>query len=397
MTALELINKVKYSKLLYNLYFRVGGGMLRVARLFVRPEDKLIVFVSFGGKKYDDSPKCIYDRIIEDTRFDDYRLVWAFIEPGKHEIPRGEKIKIDTPKYFITLLKARCWVTNSGVERGLSFTGKNTFYLNTWHGTAIKKMGNDINSQTASFKSKAKSSHVDVMLAQGQYDVDLFSRVFNIPAERFRITGLPRNDELAIRNNREVKASLKRKLGIPDNKKVILYAPTYREYSKDAGSNVVQRFPISFDKLRMALGDGCVFLLRAHYEVLRVLDVKEDSFLRNVSSYPNLNELMLVSDVLVSDYSSIFFDYSILGRPMLCYAYDYQEYQDKRGLYFDVRDALRSNIDDDDALIEEICKALSNPESFIPVTVSFRSKYVTEYGNASKASADIIYEAVHVS
>lgn len=393
MTALELINKVKYSKLLYNLYFRVGGDMLGIAKLFVRPEDKLIVFVSFGGKKYDDSPRCIYEKIIEDHRFDDYRLVWAFIEPDNHSIPRGEKIKIDTPKYFITLLKARCWVTNSGVERGLSFTGKNTFYLNTWHGTAIKKMGNDINSQTASFKSKARSSHVDVMLAQGQYDVDLFSRVFNIPADRFRITGLPRNDELVICNNQEVKASLKRKLGIPDNKKVILYAPTYREYSKDSGSNVVQRFPISFNKLKSALGDECVFLLRAHYEVLRVLDVKEDSFLRNVSSYPNLNELMLVSDVLVSDYSSIFFDYSILGRPMLCYAYDYQEYQDKRGLYFDVRDALKSNINNEEALVEELSKALSNPESFIPLTVSFRSKYVTEYGNASKASADIIYEA----
>ena len=394
---MELINKVKYSKFLYNLYYRIGGGLLKVARPFVHSEDNLIVFVSFGGKKYDDSPRCIYERIIEDARFDAYRLVWAFIEPDKHSIPRGEKIRIDTPKYFITLLKARCWVTNSGVERGLSFTGKNAFYLNTWHGTAIKKMGNDIGSQTTSFKSKSRSSHVDVMLAQGQYDVDLFSRVFNIPAERFRITGLPRNDELALRNNQEVKASLMRKLGIPENKKVILYAPTYREYSKDEGSNVVQRFPISFNKLKTALGDGCVFLLRAHYEVLRVLDVKEDSFLKNVSSYPNLNELMLVSDVLVSDYSSIFFDYSILGRPMLCYAYDYQEYQDKRGLYFDVREALASDIKDDDALIEEIGRALSDPESFVPVTVGFRSKYVTEYGNASKASADIIYESIHMS
>ena len=394
MTSLELINKVKYSKLLYSLYYRIGSFLLRVIKLFVHTEDNLIVFVSFGGKKFDDSPKCIYDYIIQDIRFNEYRLVWAFIEPDEHTIPRGEKIRIDKPLYFITLLKARCWVTNSGVERGLSFTGKNTFYLNTWHGTAIKKMGEDIPSQTSSFKSKAKSNTVDIMLAQGFYDVNLFSRVFGIPIDHFRITGLPRNDELVMNNNKVFISTIKHKLGIKEGKKVILYAPTYREYSKDSRNNVIQRIPIDFDKLKYSISEESVFLLRVHYEVLKVIDVKEDSFLWNVSSYPSLNELMLISDILISDYSSIFFDYSILGKPMLCYAYDYQEYQDKRGLYFDVREALQSNLYDEETLIGEINRALANPESYKSRTDIFRSRFVTEYGNASSICADIIFETI---
>ena len=393
MRRIEIINRIKYNKCLFGLYNRFGSIIIDILKLFVRTDDRLIVFVSFGGRRFDDSPRCIYEKMIEEERFSDYRLVWAFIEPDSFIIPQGDKIRIDTPKYYLMLLKARCWVTNSGVERGLSFSGKKSFYLNTWHGTAVKKMGIDLTQSNASFKSK--SAKIDIMLAQGQYDVDLFSRVFGIPVSSFRITGLPRNDELFINNNSEVKHYIKHNMGIPDGKKVILYAPTFREYTKDSGNNVIQSVPLSFERLKRELGDEYVFLLRAHYEVLKVLDIQEDSFLHNVSSYPNLNDLMIVSDLLISDYSSIFFDYSILEKPMLCYAYDYQEYQDKRGLYFDIREALQSYIVDEDSLIEEVKNASLKPEEYKRRAVLFRSGFVAEYGEASKKCVDIIYDAIH--
>ncbi len=392
MNKIKFINKIKYSKFLFWLYNRLGSIIINILKVFVKTDDKLIVFVSFGGRRFDDSPRCIYETMIEDERFSDYRLFWAFIEPDSFNIPNGNKIRTDTPYYYYMLLKARCWITNSGVERGLSFTGKKSFYLNTWHGTAVKKMGTDLTQNNASFKSK--SARIDLMLAQGQYDVDLFSRVFGIPVSSFRITGLPRNDELFINNNSEVKHYIKHNMGIPDGKKVILYAPTFREYTKDSGNNVIQSVPLSFERLKRELGDEYVFLLRAHYEVLKVLDIQEDSFLHNVSSYPNLNDLMIVSDLLISDYSSIFFDYSILEKPMLCYAYDYQEYQDKRGLYFDIREALQSYIVDEDSLIEEVKNASLKPEEYKRRTVSFRSGFVTEYGDASRKCVDIIFNAI---
>ena len=393
MSNLSFINTVKYSRWLYFLYYYVGSFLILLIKCFVKADDRIIVFMSFGGRRFDDSPKSIYDAILTDKRFDEYHLIWAFISPDLFFIPRGSKIRTDTLKYFITLLKARVWITNSSVERGLSFSGKKAFCLNTWHGTAMKKMGKDIRVDSKSFKSLAKES-IDIMLAQGQYDVELFSRVFNIPKNKFRITGLPRNDELVFKNNSGYINSVRNSLNIPEGKKVILYAPTFREYSKDQGHNVVQSIPLSFDRLKRDMGDDFVFLLRAHYEVIKVLDIHEDSFLRNVSSYPYLNDLMLISDVLISDYSSVFFDYSILGRPMLCFAYDYNEYKENRGLYFDVREALQSNITNEESLTEEVMGAISQPDLYRQRAERFRSKFVTEYGDASRKCLDIIFNAI---
>lgn len=393
MADLSLINRVKYSRWLYFFYYYTGSFVLRLIRIFVKSDEYLIVFNSFGGRRFDDSPKNIYDALLVDKRFDSYRLIWAFISPDEFSIPRGIKVKIDTLKYFVYLLKARVWITNSSVERGLSFRGKKTLYLNTWHGTAIKRMGTDISSDSKSFKSKAKES-IDIMLAQGQYDVELFSRVFNIPKNKFRITGLPRNDELIAKNNPCYIDSLRQTLKIPEGKKVILYAPTFREYTKDRGHNVIQSIPLSLNRLKRELGGDFVFLLRAHYEVFKVMDVHEDSFIRNVSSYPHLNDLMLITDILISDYSSLLFDYSILERPMLCFAYDYQEYHEKRGLYFDVREALHSYIDDEESLISEIKKTSTETDIYIQRTNEFRNSFVTEYGNASHKCLDIVYDVI---
>lgn len=116
-----LIVIVKYFKPLYNIYYWIGSLIIRILKVFVKPNDKLILFISFGGKKFDDSPRVIYEQMIRDKRFDDYDLIWAFQDTEAFIIPRGRIIKIDSFKYYITALKARCWITNSTVERGLDF------------------------------------------------------------------------------------------------------------------------------------------------------------------------------------------------------------------------------------------------------------------------------------
>lgn len=330
--------------------------------------------------------------MLQDPRFNDYKLVWAFIEPDKFDICRGEKIKIDTLQYYKILLAARCWITNSTVERGLSFKGKNVFYFNTWHGTAIKKMGSDIDTQNTSFASKSEN-RVDVMLAQGQYDVDVFSRVFNIPEGNFRITGLPRNDELIAKNNETNSKAIKEKLGIPQDKKVLLYAPTFREYTKDSHGNCVTAPPITISKWEEALANDYVLLFRVHYEVVRILNLPQSDFVKDVSSYSNLNELMLVSDVLISDYSSIFFDYSIMAKPMLCFAYDYDEYAKNRGMYFDIRESLCSmELNDEELLLSEIINM--DVERRCAIATAFRDQYITAFGTASQQSLDVISSAI---
>ncbi len=393
MASLELINKVKYSPWLYSIYYCVGSFAVKVLGLFVKNNSKLIVFSCFGGRKYDDSPKCIYERMLQDPRFDDYSLVWSFMHPNEHEIPRGKKVKTDTFSYYIILLKARCWITNSTMERGLSFKRKNIFYFNTWHGTPIKFMGSDISKNNKSFGAKGSGCPYDVFCAQGQYDAEIFERSFCVPDSSMKIIGLPRNDELVSDIGEERKNCIKAKLGIENKRKILLYAPTFREYSKDRNNNCIIAPPIQIELWREKFGDDYVLLFRAHYEVVKVMNIISDDFVKDVSSYPDLNELMIVSDILISDYSSIFFDFSLMCKPMLCFAYDYDEYQTKRGLYFDIRKELNCvDMDTEEKLIEEILSM--NVDYRKSIACNFRDKFIKSYGSATRQSLDLIFNGI---
>lgn len=380
-----LINKVKYSPIVYNIYYYIGTFLLKILKLFVKADDRLILFSSFGGRKFDDSPRAIYEAMLSDNRFDNVKIIWAFINPSQHNIPRGLKISTDGISYYRKALKSRIWITNSSIERGLSFIGKKTFYFDTWHGTPLKKMGEDISKENKSFRSKG-SWPVDVMTAQGEYEADIFSRVFDIPRDRFKIIGLPRNDKYDNYSD-NYRQSLREHLGISHNKKVILYAPTFREY--DNSSNGVELLlPINFQKWKEILEplDFQLFF-RAHYEVAKSMRIKEDGFIRDMSDYPILEDLMIASDILISDYSSIFFDYSIMDKPMFYFCYDYNLYEKERGLYFDIREWLLGAENE-----QELLDLLSNidNEKSIKQTIKFRNNYVTSYGNATKQSLDII-------
>lgn len=390
MGSVSLINRVKYSKALYVLYNRLGNLAIRIIKIFVKTQDDLVVFASFGGRKFDDSPKAIYEAMLKDKRFDGYKLVWAFLHPNDYDLVRGEIVKIDTLKYYKTLLRARVWITNSSMTRGLGFTGINTFELNTWHGSAIKKLGGDINKGNTSFGITIRKRNKGVMLAQGQFDVDVFSHAFRRKVEDFRIIGLPRNDALA-NSTLEIKECIKEKLGIPKGKKVILYAPTFREYDKDNSNNCVLDVPLTIPKWKNNMAEDFVFLLRAHYEVVKTMNIIDDDFVKNVSAYPNLNELMIASDILISDYSSIFFDYAIQGKPMLCFAYDYDRYEHERGMYFDIRDYL-PYAENEDELIELVKLTDVTRES--NATIAFQNKFVTAFGSASVKALDLIYENI---
>ncbi|NLV83958.1 MAG: CDP-glycerol--poly(glycerophosphate) glycerophosphotransferase [Spirochaetales bacterium] len=385
----KIVNLLKYNKTVYKIYYYLMTACLALMKLFVKTDEKLILFNSFAGRKYDDSPKAIFEAMRADPRFTDYKFVWAFHEPEKFEVDGAEKIKTDGLKYFKTALAARAWVTNSSVERGLRFKKKNTFFLNTWHGSPIKKMGSDIASDNQSFSSKGKN-HTDVMNTQSYFEADIFSKCFDIPRNHFIEVGLPRNDTLA-NYTEEERATLRRKLGLPEDKIVILYCPTFREYEKDENLGVVLAPPMDLKKWEAELGDQYVLLFRAHYEVSKVMVINENVFVRNVTDYPALNDLMVASDILISDYSSIFFDYSIMDKVMLHFTYDFDKYEEKRGMYFDIRDYLSGSASEDGVIV--ILKELDYKKE-TEKTVTFRNKYMNFYGEASKKTVDCIAEHI---
>ena len=380
-----LMENVKHRPILGKLYKKSGFFVMNILKIFVRPDPYLILFNSYGGKKFDDSTRAIYLEMLGDDRFKDYKMVWAFHSPNDFpEIP--EKVQTDSLKYFITALKARCWISNSSIQRGIDFKGKETFSFNTWHGTPLKDMSLSENYD----KVNRIMNSCDVILAQCKYEVDMFVKSWNISESKYKILGLPRNDVLA-KYTKETKAVLRKKMRIPQDHLVVLYAPTFRDYLLDDKSRCMLEVPFDYQYWEQKFGDSLTFIIRMHYEVAKHNQLPDKDMWIDASDYPVLHELMIVSDILVSDYSSIMFDYSILGQPIINYLYDYDEYKQKRGLLLDIREELPW-VDNSRELADMIFEM---DKDYITERVAlFRSKYVEQFGNATHLSVNCIYENI---
>ena len=131
---------VKYNKFFLGVYRFFGNCLVTILKMFIKVDQKKILFMSFGGQKYDDSPKVLYEAIQNDSFFESYELIWGFTDPDKYpEITK--KVKVDTLSFYKTALSAHIWVNNSSVTRGLKLKRKGIFEINTWHGTPLKKNG----------------------------------------------------------------------------------------------------------------------------------------------------------------------------------------------------------------------------------------------------------------
>ncbi len=388
MNKQKLVYIVKNTRLFYCGYYYIGTFLLKLLRLVIKPKKNNLLFVSFGGKSFNDSPKAIYDALLNDSRFSDCNIFWGLNQPQIVKLKRGKAVKIDTLRYFLTALKCGCWITNSSVTRGLDFKPNKTFYLNTWHGTAIKKIEKDTNEGSVMFESKSKEG-IDKMLVQSQYDLHTMQGAFGMPKDHFEIFGYPRNDSLLRYNDGQIR-KIRHNLGIDSTKKIILYAPTFREYELE-GKECYFSLPLDFEKWIKNLGKEYVLLFRAHYEVSKIIGIKNNEFIIDVSNYPVLNDLLIISDILISDYSSMFFDYSILHKPMLCFAYDFDIYKTKRGLYFDIRAEI-TNSKSCDELIENIINL--DWEKEIRKSVQFQEKYITEYGHATEKCLNLLAKKI---
>lgn len=323
----RLIYILKHNAAIQAIYRFVMSIVFRVMGFFIPTDENLVLFVSFMGMSFGDSPKAIYDYMKAHPEYSGFRCVWAFEDPSKY--PELDTVKIDSLPYFKTALKAKYWITNTNIERGLHFKKKNQKYLNTWHGIALKYIGNDVAG-----RKDFNFDTVDHLCVCGDYDERVYKTAFRAKESSYLRCGLPRNEALW-NATAEQKNQMRTKLGIPADKKVILYAPTWRE-SVDGGKSYEIKPPIHFDVWKKELGEEYIVLFRAHHLTTKVLGVQYDEFVREASSYPAVNDLMIAADILITDYSAIAFDYSILCRPIFCYAYDYDTYLAERGTYFQI-------------------------------------------------------------
>jgi CDP-glycerol glycerophosphotransferase len=175
-----------------------------------------------------------------------------------------------------------------------------------------------------------------VLVSPNRFTTERMRSAFRYAGRALEL-GYPRNDVLHRPDREQVAARVRARLGLDPGQKVVLYAPTFRD-DQTQGGRFVFELPFDLDRLHRDLGDDTVLLLRMHILVAQAVEIPAHlrDFVRDVSSYPEIQELYLAADVLVTDYSSVFFDFAQLRRPVVFYAYDLPGYRDKlRGFYLD--------------------------------------------------------------
>ena len=335
ITKRKLIDIVKNSKLIYLTYYYLISPILSIAGLFIKAQKMECLFVCYGGRKYGDNVRPIYLQMLMDTRFRNWKFIWAFRDPNEFELPdkiRTKKVKIDSLEFFYYALRARCWITNVSVQRGLSFKNRGTLYVNTWHGVPLKRIRccvkDGFNVRTA--------EKFDLIFSEGTYDSKISVPAFQVKEKQIKITGYPRND-IMFDESLDLNKKVRRKYGLHDER-IVLYAPTFRDYIKNDSGGFTFQKKLSPEKFQNTLGDQYKLLVRAHGAIED--HSTSDSSCVDVSDYPDVEDLLVAADILVSDYSGIIFDFSLLEKPIICFIYDLETYKKERGFFVDIEHFL---------------------------------------------------------
>ncbi|MDR1782110.1 MAG: bifunctional glycosyltransferase family 2 protein/CDP-glycerol:glycerophosphate glycerophosphotransferase [Bacilli bacterium] len=338
--------------------------------------NKKIFFESDWGGSYKCNPRAIYEYIIDNNL--DYICAWSFKD--KHTPIKGhaKKVRRYSIGYYYNLATAKYFINNVNWPNGAK-KRDGQFEIETFHGTFLKKMGFDVASEVDTPNKynglKKRVSRYDCGIAQGKYMSTKIKEAFLLPNLEILETGYPRNDVLFQEHDIN---KLKEKYNLPLDKKLILYAPTFR-------NKVSFNIKMDLDRLRKEVGNEYIILFRLHYMIKDNVDFEEYyPFIQDVSDIKNLEELMLISDALITDYSSIMFDYSILNKPMLFYIYDLPYYSSIRGIYFDIeKECPGPIIKKEEEVYIAIKDLFKNSVNYNDKYQEFKNKFVTfEEGNA---------------
>ena len=397
------INLIKLHHTLRKTKYALGGRTRLYIQLYqsvfkkLPIKEKTIVFESFLGKNYSDSPKYIYEYMHKEHL--DYQYVWIFNNPNRQIPGNAKQVKRMSLAYYYYLATSKYWVSNSRMPRTLTKREGN-IYLQTWHGTPLKRLVfdmNDVYSANPNYKKHfyEQSRRWDYLISPNQYSSDIFKSAFKFDKNMLEF-GYPRNDILYHENKTEIAQSLKAKLGIPLDKKVILYAPTWRDDEFYGAGKYKFNLKLDLQEMKKQLGDEYVIILRMHYFIADHIDTKgAEKFAYNLSSYDDIAELYLISDLLITDYSSVFFDYANLKRPILFFTYDLEKYRDTlRGFYIDVENEVPGPLlKTSDDVIASIKHIESIQQAYQNKYEAFYDKFCSwENGTASKQVVEEVFK-----
>lgn len=319
--------------------------LYKVLTYLVPINKKIIIFQSSNGRNYTGNPRYIYEEMVRQELDEKYECIWFLFDTSIKIPGKCKKIRNNYFPYFWYLMRAGFCVFDSR-QPLYCRKKKNVTYIQTWHGTPLKKLALDMKYMDMSGNTDIKDYHQkfidtckywDYLVSQNTFSTNIFKSCFAFNDRPMLQIGYPRNDILIKDNNEDKIRKYKEKLGLPLDKKIILYAPTWRDNEYSIRGKYKFASKLDFDKAKETLKDEYIFIVKYHYLVSDKIDWSPyKGFVYTFDETKDIAWLYLVSDMLITDYSSVMFDYSLLRRPMLFFAYDLEDYKENlRGFYFD--------------------------------------------------------------
>ena len=329
-----------------------------------------IIIECYDGADYCCNPKYIVEGLHKTGA--DIDVVWSVQNGPREGFPEYvRQVEKFSKEYFYEFYTSRLLISNSGME--FNARRKEQYHIETWHGTGpLKKSGYDA-SYDASLYMETMEKSPDVCLAASEFNVGFYRTAYHYKGEVMR-SGFPRND-IFFKENEETALKIYRTYNIDPNKKIVLYAPTFRGWKSVKSFD---QYDMDIDKVMGALkerfGDEYVLLGRYHHFLRNYTESKRwQGEVINVSDYPDTQELLVSADVLITDYSSIMWDFSLQRKPVFLYHNDEKEYLDERGFYCPPRELPYPTGHDN----EELCNKILNfdEQEYVERLNAFFDKY----------------------
>lgn len=353
-------------------------------------QSKKAVFQSFNGRGYSDSPKAIAEELL---RRGGWKLYWVVKNPEEsRSLPKGvQPVAMGSLAETFHLHTAGVWVDNCR-KWGHLWKRPGQCYVQTWHGFPLKRIeGDAADALPEDYLQAAKrdSQMVDLFLSNSRFLTDIYRRGFWYDGEVLE-QGFPRNDVLS-QSHPEMGEKVRDALGLPAGKRLLLYAPTFR---KDKG---LAAYDMDYARLVKALeerfGGEWLILAKLHPNIAEKaaqMDL-DPQIIRNASDYPDIQELYMACDAMVTDYSSVMFDYLITGKPCFLYVNDLAAYKGDRNFYFDI-DKLPFARAEDNAQLEAAIRGFDPQEQARRVEEFCREFGIEESGDAAGKTVDYLEE-----
>lgn len=360
--------------------------------------DNVILYESFHGKSMSCNPYAIFLYLLKQDEFKDYTHVWVVdnINNVKSKFKKLKNVivvKKDSDLYLKYIASAKYLINNSTFPE--YFIRKiDQLYLNTWHGVPWKMLGKDIKGSFIEYKNVQRNFlHATHLIAPSRHTMDVMIKQHEIEflsSSKKYLSGYPRVD-ISLNQTENEKEKLKGTLGIPSEKKVILYAPTFRGSFYDSEDISNEKINELYNKIKDNFDEYCL-LYRGHYSVKSKSILHEDIIIPPV--YIDTNELLGIADVLITDYSSVLFDFMSLEKPIIFFLYDYENYKNNRGVYFDISEISQEY----SVAIDEVIDSLKNAKNFKTSSYLYNQikdyYFIKEKGQATKLVVDFFFKGI---